>query len=92
MARVVQRHHNPLKRAISEKVAIEIGMKVGALMNSKNEWGGQPLPRIMLETVEVAEDVNELEEIKAGVADKTANGSNKKRKWVVNSSNGQPKH
>ena len=47
---VISKHRSPLERQISEYVLITSRMKSGAtMMNSKNEWHGQGLPRIVIE-------------------------------------------
>ena len=39
-----------MRRQIAEKIVIEERGQHVHLMNSKNEWGGDPLPRIILNT------------------------------------------
>ena len=62
---IVGRERKPMKRQIREKLIIEEEIKKqGSLMNSKNEWGGAPLPRIGINKVE--EDKEGKEEREEG--------------------------
>ena len=53
--KVLRGHKTPLTRQVQESVEIN-NSKASIIMNSKNEWNGSKLPRII---IEVGEDVNE---------------------------------
>ena len=46
---MIEGHRNPLERQIHEGVQLEIH-KADLLMNSKSEWNGSKIPRIVIET------------------------------------------
>ena len=52
---VVERHQSPMSRQIHEGVELET-CKAQVVMNSKSEWNGSKIPRIM---IEVGEDIEQ---------------------------------
>ena len=55
--KVVERHRSPLSRQVHEGVELEL-CKAGVVMNSKAEWNGSRLPRIIIEQGEdLTEDI-----------------------------------
>ena len=61
---VMEVHKNAMKRQVTEKVKIERMSRTALMMNSKNEWGGHPLPRVILEEVEKENEKEEIREEK----------------------------
>ena len=54
---VVEGHRSPLNRQIHEGVEIETNA-AAVVMNSKSEWGGSKIPRIMIEIGDEVEEDN----------------------------------
>ena len=49
---VVETHSVAMKRQISEWLLILEGGKMGPILNSKNDWGSEKLPRVVIENQE----------------------------------------
>ena len=89
--KVLEKHRDPMRRQVTEKVILENRMKTQKLMNSKNEWGGAPLPRVTIgcndefEKNLVDKEISNMEDqIKA------ENLGKNKRCRTGNNSNGMP--
>ena len=81
--KILRSHRTPLTRQIHEGVEID-NSKARILMNSKGEWNGSRIPRIV---IEVGEEIQEEEDdswTRSGKQGKTNTKVNKE-KWKMNS-------
>ena len=63
-AKVIGRIQNPMKRQVTDKVLIERESNRQRLLNSKNEWGGEGIPRITIENNKEREKEKDEQEVK----------------------------
>ena len=71
--KVLRSHRSPLTRQIQESIEIEHS-KADIVMNSKGEWNGSRIPRIVIEVGDKIQEEEEEQAIYRGKADRIPRG------------------